>query len=117
MAKPKPRNYIQIQLTCSDQAEAATIAGALLGQRLIVCAKRLPIEAASWWQGEIEQGAEILLLMDSAADLFDAIEAEVTKLHSYDTFVLQAFPIDRISTGAQAWMTENLAPSIKSKKK
>jgi periplasmic divalent cation tolerance protein len=120
MRKPKSkdrREYIQLHLPCADAAEASTIAGALLGQRLIVCAKRLPVESAYWWQGQIEQGSEELLIMDTAADLFDAVEAEVAQLHSYETFVLQALPLARLSAAAQAWMDENLVAQPKERQK
>jgi periplasmic divalent cation tolerance protein len=104
----KRRQYIQLQLTCADAEEAATITGALLGAHLIVCAKRLPVESANWWQGEIEQGSEVLLLMESAEDFFPAIEEEITKLHSYETFVLTSTPLLDVSAGARVWMDENL---------
>jgi len=46
--------------------------------------------------------------MLSKLDLFDKIEAEVTKLHSYETFVLEAVPVSRISKSAQEWLNREL---------
>jgi uncharacterized protein involved in tolerance to divalent cations len=46
--------------------------------------------------------------MDSRLDLFDQIESEVAKLHSYDTFVLTSVPVTKISKKALAWMEKEL---------
>lgn len=100
-------DFVELFLTCEDRAEAEKIAQALLEQHLIACAKFIPIEARYWWKGEIVDGKEILLLMESAVENFDRIETEVAKLHSYETFVLQAIPLERVSKEASVWLTEN----------
>lgn len=105
------RQYVQLHLTCEDTAEATRIADALLEHKLIVCAKQTPVESKAWYKGELEESTEILLLMDSAEDLFFAVEAEVGRLHSYEIFVLQMFPMVGLSGAAQEWMDENLRPS------
>jgi periplasmic divalent cation tolerance protein len=116
MAKKPRRQYVQLQLTCANHAEAANIADALLQARLITCAKRLPVESATWWRGEIDQGSEVLLVMESADDLFPDIEAEITSLHSYEVFVLQSLPILELSLAAQDWADDALVPKRKRKK-
>lgn len=100
-------NFVELVLTCEDRAEAEKIAHALLEKHLIACAKYIPIECSYWWQGENTEGKEVMLLMESVAENFEKVEAEVAKLHSYETFVLQAFPITKISKDAATWLTEN----------
>lgn len=102
------KNFVQLLLTCEDKAEANKIAKALLDMRLIACAKQIPVSADFIWQGDIDHNDEILLIMESREDLFERVEAEVTKLHSYDTFVLQAIPMVKISKKAQAWLNESI---------
>lgn len=99
--------FVELVLTCEDRAEAEKIAHTLLEKHLIACAKYLPIECSYWWQGEITEGKETMLLMESMAEHFEKVEAEVAKLHSYETFVLQALPIAKISKDAATWLTEN----------
>ena len=94
----------QLWLTCADKKEADKIAKALLNKHLIACAKQVPVESAFWWQGKIDNAKEILILMDSRLDLFDNVEAEVAKLHSYDTPNLQAVPVAKINQKAQKWL-------------
>src|SRR6266851_1560475 len=104
------RQYTQLNLTCENAEEAGKIADALREHRLIVCAKQVPVESKFWWKGEVEMASEVVLVMDSAEDLFFAVEAEVGRMHSYETFVLQMLPMVGLSAAAQEWMDENLRP-------
>jgi periplasmic divalent cation tolerance protein len=98
--------FVELILSCKDRAEAEKIVAALLTQRLIACAKFIPIDTRYGWHGKIEYGNEVLLMMESVAANFDKIEAEVAKLHSYDTPVLTQVPIGRVSAKAQEWLNE-----------
>jgi periplasmic divalent cation tolerance protein len=105
------RQYVQLNLTCETPEEATAIADALLEHHLIVCAKQLPVSSKFWYQGELHESNEVMLVMDSAEDLFFAIEAEVGRLHGYVVFVLQMIPLVGLSSAAQQWMDENLRGS------
>jgi periplasmic divalent cation tolerance protein len=98
-----------LYLSCKDEGQAEKIANALLAKRLIVCAKRIPVESSFRWQGKIEKSSEVLMIMESREELFDKVEAEVAKLHSYDTFVLESIPITRISAKAGRWVEDELS--------
>lgn len=97
-------DFCQLWLTCKNEEEADKIVNTLLVKYLIVCAKQIPVKADYWWEGKIEHSDEILLVMDSKLSYFQKVEAEVAKLHSYDTFVLEVVPINQISTKATGWM-------------
>lgn len=101
-------NFNSLWLTCGDKAEAEKIATTLLAKRLIACAKQLPVSSDFLWQGKIDHNDEVLLVMDSREDLFDQVETEIAKLHSYETFVLQAVPVTRVSAHASKWLGEVL---------
>lgn len=101
-------SYCLIYLSCKDSAEANKIANTLLAKHLIVCAKQIPVKSTYRWQGKIENAKEILLVMESTEDLFDKVEAEVAKLHSYDTFVMEAVPVSKISQKAKRWAEDEL---------
>ena|SRR3972149_11514327 len=95
-------------LTCVDAKEARKIGRVLLEKRLIVCAKRLPISSTYRWKGKIREDSEVLLLMETVEEKFAAIEREVRKLHSYETFVLLVMPVSNTSKGVGEWMREEL---------
>ena len=95
-------------LSCANKKEADLIVESLLKKKLIACAKRTPISSAYRWKGKIESGCEVLLLMETVEEKFDAIEREVGTLHSYETFVLLSVPVNRVSKGVEKWMREGL---------
>lgn len=97
---------VELILTCGSQEEAQKIADTLLQQKLVACAKFTEVKSQFRWKGEIETADEIKLSMTTIADNFDAIEAEIKKLHSYETFVLQQIPITRINKEAAEWLME-----------
>lgn len=101
-------NYVTLFLTCSSTEEANSISKKLLEKRLISCAKQLPVSASFLWEGSFDTASEILLIMESAEELCQEIEATVRTLHSYDTFVLTALPMVFVSERAQAWLKETL---------
>lgn len=99
--------FCYLYLTC-DVKEADSLIDLLLKKRLIVCAKKVPVNSMYWWEGEIEKADEVMLVMESAEEKFDVVEVEVKKVHSYDTFVLTAVPIGKVSKDAKKWLEENL---------
>jgi periplasmic divalent cation tolerance protein len=101
-------NFCQLWLSCKDEKEAAAITDVLLAKHLVACAKQIPVGSTFRWQGKIEHDNEVLLLMESRLDLFDQIESEVAKLHSYDTFVLEAMPVAWVSKSAHKWLRQEL---------
>jgi len=97
-------SFVQLVLTCGSWQEAQRIADSLLEKRLVACVEMVAVKSKSWWQNRLEETDGIKLIMESIADHFDQIESEVAKLHSYDTFILQQIPIDRLSAKAQSWL-------------
>ena len=99
---------VEISLTCGSWQEAQKITDALLEQRLVACVEQLEIRSKNWWQGTIEDSQEIKLIMRTVAANYDRIEQVVTKLHSYETFVLEMLPIERLNKAAETWLYETL---------
>ena len=101
-------DFCQLWLTCENKTEANRIAKALLKKHLIACAKQMLVSSDFHWDDKIEHANEILLVMESREDLFDKVEAEIAELHSYDTFVLEAIPISKISVKAKEWLEKEI---------
>ncbi len=100
--------FCQLWLTVSDKKDADKIVNTLLDKHLVACARQMPVSSDYWWQGKKEHSEEILLMMESAIKLFPKVETEVQKLHSYDAFVLEATPVERISAKALEWLEQEL---------
>lgn len=107
MKEKLKRQYCYVFLTCEKEQEKE-IAKLLLTKRLVACVKFMPVNASFWWQGAIANGDETLLVMESAEDLFETIEAEVAKVHAYETFVLTCVPMKKINRQAQEWLEGEL---------
>lgn len=103
-----PRTFIQLFLTCSDIAQADNIAAVLLNEHLIACAKTAPVTSSFYWEEKINHDSEILLVMGSADDLFDEVDAKVSSLHSYDIINLQAITSSHVSKQTLSWLNETL---------
>jgi periplasmic divalent cation tolerance protein len=101
-------NFVQLVLNCGSWQEAQRIADSLLEQRLVACVEFLEIKSKYHWQNSIDEAKEIKLIMESIANNFKKIEAEVTKLHSYETFVLQQLPITKLSKQATNWLSSEV---------
>ena len=101
-------NFVELVLTCGSWQEAQKITDALLAKKLVACVEQMEIRSKNWWQGAIEDTKEIKLIMTSIAEKFNAVEAEIKKHHSYETFVLQMLPIARLNQDTAKWLNETV---------
>lgn len=101
-------SFCQLWLTVGSKAEADKIGNALLVKHLVTCVRQIPVSSNFRWQSKIEHSDEILLQMESSMELFDQVEKEVAKLHTYDTFVFEAAPITKISKSSEKWLKSEL---------
>ncbi|MFN3841902.1 MAG: divalent-cation tolerance protein CutA [Rehaibacterium terrae] len=74
-----------IHCTCPDRDQAERIARALVEERLAACVSLLPgLRSVYRWQGAVESADETLLLIKTAADRFDDLQARLRALHPYE---------------------------------
>jgi periplasmic divalent cation tolerance protein len=105
---------IVVLMTAGSREEAARLADVLVVARLAACVQILPeIESVYHWQGNIERSAEILLLAKTTQANFNALEAMVRSLHSYETPEIIALPITASSAPYLEWLTSNVIPQSK----
>lgn len=96
--------FVELFLTCGGWQEAQKIADTLLEKKLVACVEFFETQSKYWWNGDVESAKEVKLIMHSAEHLFNSVESEVKKLHSYDTFVLHAIPTVHVSKDAEKWL-------------
>ena|SRR3989344_5964270 len=101
-------NPVVLFLTCADEREADEITDALLRKKLVVCIKKTKVESSFLFKGKTDAADEVMLIMDSIEKNFSAIENEVRKIHSYETFVLLASPVIKSSKGINGWIKTEL---------
>ena len=103
-------NPIALYITASNREEAMLICRDLLQEHLIGCAN-ITDGASSlyWWQGEIEQSHEAVIIAKSAAHLMPAITQKVKSLHSYSCPCVIAMPIVEGNPEFLQWLESQLA--------
>jgi periplasmic divalent cation tolerance protein len=93
---------IVVLLTVGSQQEAERIAEALVTEHLAACVNVIgPITSIYHWEGRVERGQELLLIIKTRTALYDQLEARVRSLHSYSNPEVIAVPI---SAGAAAYL-------------
>lgn len=98
---------ISVYITCRDSREAKKIAKHLISKRLIACANIFPVESMFRWEGKLVEEGEAAMLCKARKKDFDAIEAEVKRLHSYEVPCIVAFDWVRSSTEFSKWVEKS----------
>src|ERR1700756_3630524 len=90
-----PPKFQIILVTAPDLKVARQLAQAALRARLIACANLIPkIESHYWWQGKIESGGEVLLLMKTTRKHLAPLEKLIVEKHPYDTPEFLVLPLN-----------------------
>jgi len=85
---------IVVFITCANPEEAQKISQALVREKLCACVNILSdIKSIFWWQGKVDSGSEVLLIVKSLKNKFTKIVKLVKSLHSYEVPEIIALPI------------------------
>ena len=97
--------------TCPDAETAARIARTLVEEHLAACVNRIPgIHSTYRWQGKILDDAEVLLLIKTTRECFEALRARLAGLHPYEVPELIALDIADGSAAYLDWIASETAP-------
>jgi periplasmic divalent cation tolerance protein len=100
---------IVVLTTCSSAEEAERIARALVEKHLAACVNVLPGARSFYrWKDALEDASEWLLLIKSKRELFDALRAELERIHSYEVPEIVALPIVVGSVNYLDWLETEL---------
>src|SRR4051812_1756312 len=84
---------VVVYVTAGTPEEAATLARALVTERLAACVNRVPVESVYHWQDQVEEAPEVLLIVKTRRAHLDALAARVQALHSYTVPEMIVIPI------------------------
>jgi len=100
--KKSPVSHHLVFVTVPDRKVGRTIARAVLEARVAACVSLVPgLESHYWWQGRIERGRELLLMMKTTRDRLAELETLVHALHPYDT---PEFVVVRLDAGSRRYL-------------
>ena len=94
--------------TCKDLRQANRIARTLVKEKLAACVNILPGVASIYaWEGKVEEGKEVLLVIKSRAALSKKLAARVQALHSYSVPEVVTIPIASGNPDYLRWVRES----------
>lgn len=100
-------------VTCSDISEAERIGRALVSERLAACVNLLPsLRSFYWWQGRVDEAAEIILIAKTSVAQSEALVARVRALHSYTVPCVVLVPVVGGNADYLAWLRGELDPTM-----
>lgn len=99
---------IVVLVTAPDSDVAANIARVLVGEHLAACANIVPgIRSIYFWEGAVQDEGEVLMIIKTRRELFDALSARVTSLHPYSMPEVVALPIVAGAEPYMKWLADS----------
>jgi periplasmic divalent cation tolerance protein len=89
-----PAENLVVLITAPGEAKAAAMARALVEEGLAACVNVVPhVRSIYRWQGQLEDGAEALMLVKTRTAAFEKLRQRVLALHEYTYPEIVALPI------------------------
>jgi periplasmic divalent cation tolerance protein len=101
-----------VYTTYPSLVEAENAGRGLLEQRLAACVNILPgMVSHYWWQGAIERGEEVVMIIKTRASLVDRLCEAVKQTHAYTTPAIVVLSIEGGDPAYLGWLlAETAAP-------
>lgn len=95
--------------TTPNIEEAEALAEKLVSEKLAACVQVLPpMRSFYFWEGEVRNEAEHLLLIKTLEEKYDALEAFILENHSYTVPEIVAIKPAAVSEGYVGWLQDYL---------
>ena len=96
---------VVVYTTYPSIVEAEAAGRALVERRLAACVNILPgMVSFYWWQGKIDRGDEVVMIIKTRAGLAEEVRAAVKAMHSYTTPAILVLPIESVDPDYHAWI-------------
>ncbi len=96
--------YVIIFSTFAEKKSAKITARELVEKKIAACVQLLPIESIYFWEGAVEESAEVLLLIKTAKKFKDKVYSFIKNNHSYAVPELLAVDIASVDEKYLIWM-------------
>ena len=103
------RGFTVVLVTAPDVKVARKLAAACLQARAAACVNIVPgLESHYWWQGKVERGSELLLVIKTTTARLSALEKCVLANHPYDTPEFVVLPISSGNRRYLDWISSSV---------
>lgn len=104
----KQSKHLLVLTTCPGSITAKKIANDLVAEKLAACVQVIPgIQSFFRWVGKVDNSEEILLIIKTTRDRYQALEDRITSLHPYELPEIITLPINGGLAGYLAWIETN----------
>jgi periplasmic divalent cation tolerance protein len=94
-----------VYTTYPSLGEAEQAGRAIVEKRLAACVNILPgMISHYWWQGALERGEEVVMILKTRASLVEHVQAAVRERHPYETPAILALPVETVDPAYHAWI-------------
>ena len=94
-----------VYTTYPSVVEAEQAGRKLVERRLCACVNILPgMISFYWWQGKIDRGDEVVMIIKTRAALAEPVRAAVKQMHSYATPAILVLPVEAVDPDYHAWI-------------
>lgn len=96
--------------TVGKQEDADWIAGELVERRLAACVSVVPGLVSTYrWKGAVEKDSELLLVIKTRGDRFEALREAIVKMHPSEVPEILALPVAGGHAPYLAWLDESVS--------
>ena len=100
---------IIVFVTCESNAQAETIAQAVVSERLAACVNVVPgIRSCYVWERKLTWSNELLLLIKTTRGRFDQLKERIKTLHNYSVREIVGVTIDDAYDKYIEWIDSNV---------
>ncbi|RKZ24129.1 divalent-cation tolerance protein CutA [bacterium] len=96
--------YILVYTTLPKRRKARSILKTLLKERLVACGNIIKIDSGYWWEGEVVEDREYVLILKTRKELYEKLEKKILELHPYEVPMIVAWEIDKGFEGYLRWV-------------
>ena len=105
------QHKIIVVLSTCPADSAAPIAHTLVSEGLAACVNQVPgVTSTYQWQGQIQSDQEVLLVIKTAADRFEALKTRILALHPYELPEVIALPVCGAFERYAEWVQHTVRP-------
>jgi periplasmic divalent cation tolerance protein len=97
--------------TAPSREVAQRLARAMVERRLAACVQLLPIDTVYVWDGDVQEEAEVLLLIKARSERLAAIEGLVAEQHPYEVPELVRLDVTGGLPAYLRWIDDVTGPS------
>ncbi len=97
-----------VLVTAGTYEEAFKIGRRLVEARLAACVNIVKdVTSIYWWQGRVEEGGEVLLIIKTTFEKLESLIQEIRKTHSYSVPEIIAIPVVAGNPDYLRWVRES----------